>query len=99
MSTIKAEMDGTEFEVDLAKVTGLDATQYRLETGQELDLSVAMIIERGGLVVFAADLAIMRWLWVRQNVDPLVHFAVVAASVPLLPRSVDEPDQVEAGVG
>lgn len=94
MSTITAVIDGTTHEVDLAKVSGLDAMQYRMETGQELDLAVLGIVERGE-VVLLADLAVVRWLWVRQNVDPLATFALVAGTVTLFP-AVATSEPVEA---
>lgn len=92
MSTITATIDGVDCSIDLAKVTGLDAWQFRMETGQELDLAVLGVMERGGAVLLA-DLAVAKWLWVRQTVDPLATFALVAASVTLVPA--DDPVSVE----
>lgn len=89
-STITAVIDGTAHSVDLARVTGLDAIQYRIETGQELDLVVLGVLESGPDSVLLADLAVVKWLWVRQNVNPVATFALVASSVTLFPAS--EPD-------
>lgn len=89
MSTITAVIDGTPHEVDLSKVTGLDAFQFRMETGQDLDLAVLAIIERGEAVLLA-DLAVVKWLWARQNVNPLGAFALVAASVTFVPADPAE---------
>jgi hypothetical protein len=84
MSKITAVIDGTTHEVDLTKVTGMDAMQFRMETGQELDLAVLGIIEQGGAVLLA-DLAVVKWLWLRQNGEPLANFALTAATVTLFP--------------
>lgn len=95
-STITAVIDGTTHTVDLARVTGLDAMQYRMETGTELDLAVLSLLERGD-VVLLADLCVVKWLWVRQHVDPLTPFAAVASSVTLFPTvpAGDPADVVE----
>lgn len=90
MSQITVTVDGSEQVVDLAKVTGLDAMQFRMETGQELDLAVLGILERGEAVLLA-DLAVVHWLWVRQSADPLATFALVASSLTLFPA-----EQVES---
>lgn len=90
MSQITVTVDGSEQVVDLAKVTGLDAMQYRMETGQELDLAVLGILDRGN-VVLLADLAVASWLWVRQSVDPLATFALVASSLTLFSAEQVEP--------
>lgn len=92
MSAITVTIDGAERVVDLAKVTGLDAMQFRMETGQELDLAVLGILDRGG-VVLLADLAVVHWLWVRQSVDALASFALVASSLTLFPAV--QPEAVE----
>lgn len=84
MSKITAVIDGTDHEVDLTRVTGMDAMQFRMETGHELDLAVLGIIEQGGAVLLA-DLAVVKWLWLRQNGEPLASFALTAASVTLFP--------------
>lgn len=84
MSTITAVIDGETHEVDLTRVTGLDAMQYRMETGQDLDLAVLGVLERGEALLLA-DLALVKWLWVRQSVNPVETFALVAASVTLFP--------------
>ena len=83
-STITAEIDGQSFEVDLTKVSGLDAISYRHEVGAELDLLIVAWMEQGGIALLA-DLAIARWLWERQNVNPLAPLGVVAKGVTLLP--------------
>ena len=88
MSTITAVIDGTEHTVDLARVTGLDAVQYRMETGQELDLAVLGLLERGPDAVLLADATVVKWLWVRQNVDPLATFALMTTTVTLFPAAV-----------
>lgn len=90
MSQITVTVDGSEQVVDLAKVTGLDAMQYYMETGQELDLAVLRILDRGE-VVLLADLAVVHWLWVRQSVDRLATFALVASSLTLFPAEQVEP--------
>lgn len=96
-STITAVIDGTTHPVDLTRVTGLDAVQYRMETGQELDLTVLGLLERSELVLLA-DLAVVKWLWVRQNVDPLATFALVASTVTLFPTvPAAEPAPVAEG--
>lgn len=91
MSTITATIDDVELTVDLAKVTGLDALAFRYAIGAELDLVVARWASEG-LSPLAADLAVVKWLWIRQHHDPLAPLALVAASVPLLPTS--EPSEV-----
>lgn len=83
MSKITAVIDGTTHEVDLTKVTGMDAMQYRMETGQDLDLAVLGIVEQSSDAVLLADLAIVKWLWLRQNGQPFATFALVAATVTL----------------
>ena len=90
MSQITVTVDGSEQVVDLAKVTGLDAMQYYMETGQDLDLAVLRILDRGN-VVLLADLAVASWLWVRQSVDPLATFALVASSLTLFSAEQVEP--------
>lgn len=90
MSQITVTVDGSERVVDLAQVTGLDAMQFRMETGQELDLAVLGILERGEAVLLA-DLAVVHWLWARQSVDPLATFALVASSLTLFPAEQVEP--------
>ncbi len=90
MSTITATVDGQTLVVDLARVTGLDAIAYRGSVGDNLDLVVAGWLEAGGIVALA-DVAIVKWLWWRQNIDPMVPLADVAASVTLLP-TVPEDD-------
>lgn len=90
-STITAVVDGSTCTVVLSRVTALDAMQFRIETGTELDLAVLSILERGE-VVLIADLAVVRWLWVRQEVDPLAPFVTVAASITLFPA---EPEPAE----
>lgn len=93
-STITAVIDGTAHTVDLTRVTGLDAVQYRMEAGQELDLAVLGLLERSE-VVLLADLTVVKWLWVRQNIDPVATFALVAATVTLFPaETAEEPAPV-----
>lgn len=88
MSTITASIDGQEFVVDLAKVNGLDALAFRAATGTDLDVVIADWAAAGALVALA-DLAIVKWLWHRQHVDPTVSLAKVASTVALLPGSAE----------
>lgn len=88
MSSITAEIDGQTFTVDLAKITGLDALAFRGAVGVDLDGVVAGWVD-AGTVVALADLAVVKWLWARQQVDPLVPLAAVAATVMLLPAEGD----------
>lgn len=85
---ITAEDQGQAFPVDLTRVTGLDALVYRQTCGDDLDARV------GAWLVAApddsagwslADRALIKWLYVRQNVDPNAPLAAVADTVTLLP--------------
>lgn len=91
MTTITAEIDGQTFTVDLARVSGLDALSYRHSVGAELDALILGWLEAGRVPAFLADLAVVRWLWERQNVDTLASLPAVASSVTLLPA----PDPVD----
>lgn len=93
MTTITAEIDGQTFRVDLTRVSGLDALAYRHALGQELDALILGWLEAGHVPAFLADLAVVRWLWERQNVDPVASLPAVAASVFLLPAP--EPETVD----
>ena len=97
MTTITAEIDGQTFAVDLTRVSGLDALTYRHAVGSELDALILGWLEAGRVPAFLADLAVVRWLWERQNVDPLASLAAVAASVALLPPVAPEADDVGEG--
>lgn len=88
--TITAEVDGQTFAVEPHRITGLDALSFRHEVGAELDAVVLGWLEAGQVPALLADLAVVKWLWLRQNGQPLVSLAVVAASVPLLPEPTDE---------
>jgi len=94
VTTITAEIDGQTFTVDLTRVSGLDALTYRHAVGSELDALILGWLEAGRVPAFLADLAVVRWLWERQNVDPLASLAAVAASVALLPPVAPEADDV-----
>ncbi len=85
MTMITAETDGQTFPVDLSRVSGLDALAYRQALGVEIDALILGWLEAGRVPAFLADLAVVRWLWERQNVDPLASLPVVASQVFLLP--------------
>lgn len=95
-STITATIDGQTFTVDLSMVTGLDAITYRGEVGADLDALVASWVEAGAVVTLA-DLAIIKWLWTRQRVDPLASLARVAQTVTLVPADDLDPHVTAAG--
>lgn len=90
MTTITAEIDGQTLTVDLAAVSGLDALAYRHAVGTEIDALILGWLEAGHVPAFLADLAVVRWLWERQNVNPLASLAAVAASLSLLPAAAPE---------
>lgn len=90
MTTITAEIDGQSFAVDLHRVTGLDALAYRRALDADLDALILGWLESGRAPALLADLAVVRWLWERQNVDPMSSLLAVAASVPLLPAAPGE---------
>lgn len=96
--TVRAEIDGQVFPVELWRVSGLDALSYRHEVGAELDALILGWLERGEVPALLADLSVAKWLWARQNGDPLVSLAVVAAGVGLLPAPT-ENDEPPAGAG
>lgn len=81
---------------DLARVTGLDALEYRLRTGENLDpaLKALALTEIPGDDLPAADRVLVVWLAVRQQVDVDASLELVAATVPMFPSA--PPD--EAGV-
>lgn len=85
MTMITAEIDGQTFPVDLSRVSGLDALAYRHALGVEIDALILGWLESGRVPAFLSDLAVVRWLWERQNVDPLASLPVVASQVFLLP--------------
>lgn len=89
---ISAEIDGQSFGVEPHRITGLDALSYRHEVGAELDALILGWLEAGRVPALLADLAVAKWLSVRQNGQPLASLAAVAASVSLLP----EPEAEDA---
>lgn len=95
MISITAEVDGQVFTVDLGRVSGWDALSYRHVVGTELDALVLRWCQLGKVPAFAADLAVAYWLWQRQEIDPMVPLADVAAQVPLLPSEPPAGEPVE----
>lgn len=91
MTTITADIDGQTLMVDLSAITGLDALAFRLALGEEIDALVLRWVEAERIPALLADLAVAKWLWVRQNVDPLASLPAVAATVSLLPSAEPEP--------
>lgn len=89
--TVRAEIDGQVFPVELWRVSGLDALSYRHEVGAELDALILGWVQRGEVPALLADLSVAKWLWTRQNGQPLASLAAVAAGVGLLPA----PEQPE----
>lgn len=88
--SITAEVDGQTFAVEPHRITGLDALAFRVDVGQEIDAVILEWLEAGEVPALLADLAVAKWLWLRQNGQPLVSLASVAASVTLLPEPDDE---------
>lgn len=97
--TVRAEIDGQVFPVELWRVTGLDALSYRHEVGAELDALILGWVQRGEVPALLADLSVAKWLWARQNGDPLVPLAAVAAGVGLLPAPTENDEEPPAGAG
>ena len=96
-TTLVCDHHGQRFVADIS-VSGLDAFTYRAETGEDLDARIGVLVasapeeDTGWLL---ADRAVIIWIWHRQNIDPTVSFASVAALVKLMPD--EEPATPVAG--
>lgn len=93
--TVAFDLDGVERTLELHRVTGLDALAYRNATGGELDAVLMSWIERRE-VGLLADMAVAKWLWIRQNGEPLAPLAQIAYSVKFLPSPAPVPEPAEA---
>ena len=96
VSTITATIDGQEFTVDLHRITALDALSFWGATG--IDLDDLVTAWAGGAPTKLKDSGVVKWLWFRQNGEPLAPLTAVAFSVTLLPEPVEDPAPSGAAV-
>lgn len=78
----------------LANVTGLDALEYRLRTGKNLDpdLKALALADVPGDDLPAADRVLVVWLALRQSVDADASLELTATSVRMFPPAVSSAD-------
>jgi hypothetical protein len=101
---LTATIEGQVFPVDVLAVTALDALVYERATGGMLEAKIAELTEAAsteGAMLRSTDIAVVKWLWVRQHVDRDAGFAAVVASVPLFPvdPAPEAGDPVAPGAG
>ncbi len=92
MNSITATIEGQTLAVELHRITGRDALDYRIAVGEELDYRVGMLLGIGatGQEMPLADAAVVKWLWTRQNLNAAASLPAVAASVTLFPAPADD---------
>lgn len=83
--------DGVEFAVDLDRISGWDAIAYRQVMGEHIETAVLALLQKPEIAM-AVDRVVVRWLWVRQNVNATATIPSVALQVPALVPP-DEPEE------
>lgn len=96
---LTASIQGQSFPVDLTRVSALDAVVFEQSTGYPLDIKILALAQgapEGDDEWRLVDRAIIKWLYVRQNVDPDAALAPVLATVTLFPDSPEESGDLVA---
>lgn len=90
------DIDNVTAEVDLSKVSALDALVYRQATDCDLDVLLSSLVRDASAEDFGssswrlADRGILKWLLIRQHISPDEPLAPVLASVTMFPADPDE---------
>lgn len=100
MSTITAEIDGRTLTVDLSEVNAWDAMAWNAAGLGALEAAIAGVTDPDALLL-APGLALVAWLWERQNGSPNISVEAVARTVPVYasppPEGAGGLDAPEAG--
>jgi hypothetical protein len=91
MATLTAEIDGRTLVVDLSAITAWDAYAWEVVGLGALDACVAAVADPE-TVLTATGLAMVAWLYERQNGRPSVSVEAVARTITLFPAPVGAGD-------
>lgn len=94
-STLTAEIDGRTLVVHLDRVSAWDAFAWDVAGLGSLEASIGLVADPDN-VLTASGLALVAWLFERQNTRPSVSVEAVARTIPLFPPSPSGEGDIDA---